>query len=785
MLAGLEAGLALMISAVVLGLLVLAVIWLRQLPRNASLASETPSAVISPDSTNLDEAILIVQFGGRVEYVNELAREWFGLHERESADLEHLIRRARPAEDLLNLCARQGQKRLSVGGRLVDATSYQIPGPYPLMLIAMRSVELSSSLGEAGADSSILRIVSDFGKNVSASLNLEDTLYAILLNVSHLVPADVLEVKVWDETNKTLVPYTLEASGSSDAIRASHSQFGELTDSLRTRQRLLLIPDTRVPDLSIPKLNGSSPVQSYLGLPLIVDHQLVGTLEIGHLSAGVLGQHDYDLVQLVASQAAYSIRNSVIFANEQSRVAELSSLANLARAFSASEDYTSLISRLVETIAPLFSVEILGFLLYDENKGTLEGQIPFQGLPTHIVEIYRTTIQSESEAEKILTDRKFHLTSNAAEDKTWHNLGLQNLAQAASLRESVLAPLLSGDRFVGYLQLSNHRQSPFEFTDPEIRLIKTVANQAAGIIDSSFAVEKTRQRALRSDALRRIASLAASTATLDEVLRFSVQELANLFQSDVAAVFLIDEQLGELSLHRDSVVGASVETVEALARLHVDDPQYRLTISGSQKPYISGRLSSDRHILPVYRPLVNILQVESAIVVPLVARERSLGELMLGSRKAEFFNNYDLQVVLTAAGQLASAIENANQSTQTDESLRRRVEQLTSIARVSRELNSMTDLKSLLEVVRDESLRSTRAECGAILLFNTAVSTDPPPVILSLGCPLPETYSPTDQKVIETGEPALIVDYSVNDEMPIHEGVRSALIVPIVNQGKT
>ena len=56
------------------------------------------------------------------------------------------------------------------------------------MLITMRSVELSTSLSEAGADLSILRIVSDFGKSVSASLNLEDTLYAILLNVSHLVP---------------------------------------------------------------------------------------------------------------------------------------------------------------------------------------------------------------------------------------------------------------------------------------------------------------------------------------------------------------------------------------------------------------------------------------------------------------------------------------------------------------------------------------------------------------------------------------------------------------------
>src|SRR3990172_5554591 len=213
-------------------------------------------------------------------------------------------------------------------------------------------------------------------------------------------------------------------------------------------------------------------------------------------------------------------------------------------------------------------------------------------------------------------------------------------------------------------------------------------------------------------------------------------------------------------LQRESVVGASADSIAALARLHMEEPQYRYTVSGSQKSYLSGHLSSDRRILPVYRPLVTALQVESAIVVPLVVRDRSLGELMLGSRKAEFFNTYDLQVISTAANQLASAVEDATHSTQTDESLRRRVEELTSIARVSRELNSMVDLKSLLEVVRDESLRTTRAECGTILLFDTSASTSPstavstsstrrlrtspPPVTLSLGCPLPETFSPLD-----------------------------------------
>ena len=785
MIAGLEVSLAFILLALGLIVPVLLVILLRRLPRNASITPETHSTARSPDSSNLNEAILTIQFGGRVEYINDLAREWFGLREGEPADLERLVRRARPGEELLNLCAQQGQKRLSVGGRLVDATSYQVPSPFPVMLITMRSVELTNGMSDTRGDSSTLHLISEFGKSVSASLDLDETIYAILLNVSQLVPADVLELKVWEEASQSLVPYTLETSGSSEVIRADHTQFGELTGVVRSRQKALLVPDTRVPDLTLPEIKGRSPVQSYLGLPLLADGQLVGALEVGHLSPGVLGQQDLDLLQLVAGQAAYSLRNAVLFAAERSRAAEMSSLAGLAQVFSASKEYTNLIDRLVETIAPLFAVDIFGFLLYDETKRTLEGQIPFQGLPQHIVEIYRTTVQPESAAEKLIAERTLIITRNAASDLAWRELGLQDLAQAASLRESVLVPLVSGERFVGYLQLSNHSQSAVPFSASELRLIRTVADQAAGIIESSFMVERTRQRALRSDALRRIASLAASTATLDEVLRFSTQELVRLFQADLVAVFLLDEQVGELRLHRVSVAGALDNAGEALAYLHADEPQYRHTVSGSQKPILSGRLSSDRQVPAMYRPLVNALQVESVIVVPLIVRDRSLGELILGSRRSEFFNNYDLQVILTAAGQLGSAVEDAARSTQTDESLRRRVEQLTSVARVSRELNSMVDLKSLLEVVHDELLRTTQAECGAIRLFDMNASSVPPPVSLELGCTLPEAYSPIDLRVIEKGEPELVPDYSLIDEPAGHEGVCSALVVPILSQART
>lgn len=783
MLAGLDVGLVLVALSLALMIPVMVLAWWRRQPMGDTAPAVAPLFEIPDSSTN--EATLTVQEGGRVEHLNNLAREWFGLRPDEPIDLERLIRRARPAEDLLKLCALPGQKRLSINGRLVEAASYQVPGPYPLIFILMRNVELSTTMEQAGVDSSILQIVSDFGKNVSASLKLDDTLYAILLNISHLVPADVVEVKIWDASHEKLIPYALESSGTSRIVHAGLSQFGKLTAALQVKKQPLLIPDTRITDLSLPEWKDSTPVQSYIGYPLVVEEQSIGTLEIGHLVPAGLGKHDHDLIGLVSAQAANAIRNAVQYAAEQARSSELSGLASLAQAFGSTQDYTNLINRLIDTISPLFAVDVLGFLLYDEGKHTLEAQIPFQGLPTHIVEIYRTTIEPDSAAERLLRSRTPIITSSAANDAALRALGVQDLAQAASLRESVLMPMLVGEHFVGYLQLSNHRQTVAGFSESELRLIKTVADQAAGIIENSFIVEKSRQRALRSDALRRIASLAASTATLDEILHYSTQELVGLFQSDVGAIFLLDDQVGELRLHRPSVIGVTGESIDQLARLHVDAPQYRSTVSGSQKPYLSGRLSVDLRSLPLYGPLGSALQVESVIVVPLGVRERSLGELLLGSRKSEYFNTYDLQVISTAANQLASAVDDAIRSTETDESLRRRVEQLTSIARLGRELNSLSDIKSLLEVVRDESLRTTRAECGTVLLLDTKVTSSPPTVTTSLGCELPDGLTPLDRRVIESGNAQLVADMSSQSDVAIHDGVCSALIVPILVQGAT
>ncbi len=787
MLTGLGLGIGLLLT----GLVLVALVWgvLRLLPRSRPSSQEDLIRPIVDGRNGRDEAVLLIRRGGRVDYINDLAREWFGLRQDEYPDLERLAQRARPADDFLSLCVAEGQVRIAVNGQPVEVVSYRVPGPFPSFLVTMRRLDIVAALKAEDDRSagSLLRLVSDFGQAIAANLELEATLEAIAENVSRLVPLDALEIKVWDSDRQALTPYrydALERPGNRIS-REKNSRFKVYESRLLEERQPLFVPDMEAASEIVSLDEGYVlPFRSYIGIPLQVGEELVGTLEIGSVQTNAFAREDFDLLCLIAGQAGVAVHNALLYEAERRRAAELTGLAELAQAVASLREPKDLFQRLVQSIVSLFDVEVIGFLLYDEVQRVLRGQMPFQGLPPHVIEIYHTSIEADSPAEQLLMSQEMLLTEDAAEDPQWYALGLQDIARAASLHDTALIPLQSGGKVLGYLQLSNHRQGPSPFTEEELRLAQIVANQAAAIIDNATLVQETRQRARRSEALRRIASLAASTATLDEVLEFALPELARLLGADAGAVFLLDERQGVLRAHTRSLWGVSPEDAEPIARLYVDDPQYLHTVTGSQRPFLSGHLSADERVLPMYRPLIENLGMESAVVVPLVARERSLGEVMLASRERDFFNEDDLKVVITAAGQLAAAIDEATLSAQTDENLRRRVEQLTALARVNRELSTTLDLKQLLQVVYDESIRTTRAACGTIRLLNLDEQETEPSVLLSLGCPTGERLLPFELQAIRNDEALVIADFEANEHRPPHEGVRSALLVPIAYQGR-
>ena len=796
---------------------------LRFLPR---LRPSLKTSAIPSSSLQLpphNEAVILVQSGGRVAYINQQARELFNVWE-EDPNLESLARRARPSETFLVLCAAEGQARFSLSGRFVDATSYQTTLPSngslgeqgALMLVTFRrpQIVLDGDNRQGGmaagqenrlsdVPSQTFSIFAELSQAMASSLELETALQAILESVERLIPSDHLEITVWEPENQSLTPYRLVGLPGVDRnIEKSPERYqvGQgYSGYLIANAQPLLVKDVNAQRSPRPALDRQHfPFLSYLGFPLLIAGNVIGTLELASLAKDNYTENDLEVLRLLSGPAAVALNNALLYHKEQMRSEEMLGLARLAQAVSVIRDPQDLYTHLVESISPLIPVEILGFLVYDEYRRVLQGQTPFLGIQANVVEWYQVTLQPGSPAESTWQSGETIIATNAPEDARLQALEFDHLALAAGIRQAVLTPLATGGHMLGYLQVANKRDGS-SFDQNDLRILAIIAGQTAPIIENATLILQSRHRAQRAETLRRIASLTGSAATLDEILKFSLLDLARLLQADMAAIFLIDESRGELRAHRASMFGVSPDVSSQMMRLPIEDAKFPMTVTGSRQQFFTGDIAEVSNLVPLYEPLVEELKVRSVIDVPLVARQRGTGELLVGSFRPYFFSSGDIQTVATAAGLLASAIEQSTLYSLTDQNLRQRVEQLTALTRVSRELNSTIDHEHLLQRVYDELLRTTRADCGTIQLFDLNPadesqialpaasqldSTGLPKTTLHLGDTPGVHLHPLEESVLKNGEPLLVEDFALQQARPAHSGVRSALVVPIAYQGQ-
>lgn len=801
---------SLFVGLIVTGLALILLVWF--LSRLAARLRPAPAAeaarAIPAGAEGRQDPLIVIEPGGRVREMNSAARTLFALLEGEYPNLERLARRARPDEALLGLCAGPDQARFSVNGRMVEGISYRLGGSDPLVVVTLRRVETAPILAgdDRSTPASVLKVVTEFGQSIAASLDLDATARAILENVELLVPSDLVELKVWDRARQDFIVFHFSGVAGSDRTleRGEETLFPGLSGPILTSGESRLVADTSA--MTIPRRNsqntlagtragrsgaekegGRIAARSYLGVALKAGGEVVGLLEVGVVAAEALGDEDRAILELIGGQAGVALRNAMLHAEDQKHAAELAGLADLAQfSTGAISDPSELYGRMVRRLSALFAVEIIGFLAYDESQRTLNGQPPFYGVSSQVVQIYKSKLESGGAGEQLIAAQTPIVSENAAQDSRWLDLGLREFAQAASMRETAFVPLIASGRTVGFLQLSNHGQDGRPFDEDELRLANMISNQAAALIENHNLLVQSRQRAQRSEALQRIAALIGSTATLDEILQFALQELGSLIHADAGSAFLYDESTGVLRSHLASTFQVPDSVKEVLANAYVDPVQFKYTATGSGRPFISGNLADDRRILPFYRPFIKEMASQSAIAVPMISHARGVGEIMMESRQPDAFHDIDLQVMLSAAGQLATAIDRSQTITYTDENLRRRADYLAALSRIVREFNLAADVKSLLQAIHDEGQHILQADCGSVLYFDPEKrdGASPPKVLHHAGHHLADNLPPVERAVMESGKLLVVDDYE-NSEYPApHKGIRSSLCLPIILQGE-
>ncbi len=279
-------------------------ILLRAIPRlRPTDISHKPLATLPVQVPANPDAILVIQPGGRVIHTNSRAREWLSISADEQPNLEHLARGASPRDVFLNLCGGEGQAKFTLQGLYFEGTSYSIPYQgEQVILLTLKRPQLTA-LKDPGDDlaGESIDLLSELSSSMAASLDLETTLKAIFENIEQLIPSDFSEITLWDPHQEHLIPYRyVNLAGIARELETTNERYSPgvgFTGYLISQKRPLLVEDVEKFTQVRQAIDRQRyPIRSYLGIPLITDNELIGTLELARLTPMAFTQNDQEVL---------------------------------------------------------------------------------------------------------------------------------------------------------------------------------------------------------------------------------------------------------------------------------------------------------------------------------------------------------------------------------------------------------------------------------------------------------------------------------------------------------
>jgi signal transduction histidine kinase/putative methionine-R-sulfoxide reductase with GAF domain len=364
----------------------------------------------------------------------------------------------------------------------------------------------------------------------------------------------------------------------------------------------------------------------------------------------------------------------------------------------------------------------------------------------------------------------------------------------------VAIPLIVDDRVIGIVHAGSVAFA--QFVEEDARLLELIADRIAMAINQAALYDAERLAQERLHFLGEASTLLASSldvdATLTRVARLAVPHFADWCSVDLVeadgeihrvAMGHVDPERLELArravaafppaLEDEVGIGAVIRTGVAELSEEVDEPALRLAF-GNRPAYLDALLS---------------LNLTSTIVVPLIAREHTLGALTFASAESgRRYRSADLQFAQELAARAAVAVDNARLYRAAE----RRRDRLAFLAEASALLGSSLDVDRTLE-----RLGNLLAESFADWVAIHLARPDGPPRLMTIahGDHRKKAAAAAERQLSPDREPPSLVarvlasgasELWAPSSLDVHppgsleheEGLHSGVIVPLIARSR-
>ena len=516
-------------------------------------------------------------------------------------------------------------------------------------------------LDQQTATSEVLQVIS------RSPGDLEPVFQAILENATRLCAAKFGNLYLCEgDAFRTIAMYNVPPAFAEARKRNPlvHPEPSSALGRLRSSERVVHIPDVtaeqgyaeRQPKfVTMVELGG---FRSMLAVPMLKEGNLVGAIMIYRQETGNFSDEQIALVQNFAAQAVIAIENTRLLNELRERTDDLTESLEQQTATSKVLEVISRsafdLQAVFETVAES-SVRLCGAdraFIFRFDGEVLRLAVAYNA-PEQLKDFVSQNpipLGRNSSSGRAALERKTVHIRDVLADPEYTYAG----KDIEALRTLLAVPILKGEDLLGVINIY-HLDEVRPFTEKQIALIETFADQAAIAIDNVRLLDELRQSLQQQTATADVLKVISRSAfDLRTVLQTLVESAARFCEADKGAIVREKDGL----FYNAEAYGYSREFLDYIRSTPIKAERG----SASGRALVEGRVVhiADVKADPEYTfvEASRLGDFRTALCVPMLREGVPIGVLTLTRSEVQPFTDKQIELVTTFADQAAIAIEN-------------------------------------------------------------------------------------------------------------------------------